>query len=444
MPLSRLLSFVLLSSLALSACSAFKSEPQPKLQGTRIDVTAQATALTVTPGADQQEFQIPAARATVNWSQNGGNSMHYPQHVALPPKVVRAWTKSIGDGASRGAAILNPPVINSGRLFALDTSGQVTALNAKTGRELWTASLPLKNKNDAKLSGGLAVMGDLLFVTTGSGQVFAITASTGKKVWDIDLAVPLRAAPTVQGQTVFVVSHDNRIFALSALSGALQWTHSGMDESLGVLAAASPAASNGAVVVPYSSGEVYVLRATDGRYIWHDALTSPFAGIDPESTIASIAAPPVVADGIVYVVGMSGGLAAYDLTNGRRFWKLDVQTSQMPWVAGYQLFLVTDKGMMAAVNRKDGGVRWVTDLGQGLPKPEDGKRIWTGPILAGGRLIAASSDGYAVSIKPEDGSRIAATDLDVPTTLPPIVADGALYFLADNGDVVCFRAGGTQ
>lgn len=427
------------ATLLLSACSVFKDDDQPRLQGKRIDVMAAATELQATPGAEAEAMILPEARNTVNWSQNGGNSAHYPQHVALPKKVVRAWTRSIGRGAGKGSAILNPPVVNGGRLFAMDTTGQVSALNAKTGSVVWQATLPLKEEEQAKLSGGLAVSGDLLFVTTGGGQVFALTASTGKKVWEMDLAVPLRAAPTVQGEKVFILSHDNRTFALSALSGALQWTHSGMDEALGVLAAASPAAANGALVVPYSSGEVYVLRATDGRYIWHDSLTSAFNNQDPASTVTSIAAAPVVADGLVYAVGMNGGLAAYALTNGQRFWKADVQTSQMPWVAGYQLFIVTDKGAMAALNRKDGGVRWVKNLNEQLPESK-AKRTWVGPLLAGERLIAASSDGYAVSIDPEQGTRLAATDLDVPTTLPPIVADGALYFLSDSGDIVCFRA----
>ncbi|MCP5405458.1 MAG: PQQ-binding-like beta-propeller repeat protein [Pseudomonadaceae bacterium] len=431
---------LLCAALALASCSSLWKDGKPaKLQGVRIDVTGVATTLAPTPGAELEEFRIPEPRNTVNWSQAGGNSMHYPQHVALPEKVVRAWTHDIGSGDGKGAAIMHSPVINGGRLFAVDTDARVTALDAKTGKELWRISLPFKEKEQAKLSGGLAVSGNLLFITTAGGEVFALTADGGKKVWNIDLAVPLRAAPTVQGEKLFVMSHDNRTFALSALDGSLQWTHSGMDEGLNVLAASAPAAANGALITPYSSGELYVLRATDGRYIWHDALTSAFMGVDPDSTPTGIAAPPVVADGLIYAAGLNGGLSAYALTNGQRFWKADVQTSQMPWVAGYQIFVVTEKGEMAAINRRDGAIRWVKSLNDDLPKPT-AKRLWVGPLLAGGRLIAASSDGLAVSLEPETGKRLAATDLDVRTTLPPIVADGALYFLSDDGKVVCFRA----
>jgi hypothetical protein len=60
----------------------------------------------------------------------------------------------------------------------------------------------------------------------------------------------------------------------------------------------------------------------------------------------------VVADGIVYTVGLNGGVAAYGLMNGQRFWKTPINSSQMPWVAGYQLFVLTDKGELACLNRR--------------------------------------------------------------------------------------------
>jgi outer membrane protein assembly factor BamB len=286
----------------------------------------------------------------------------------------------------------------------------------------------------------VAVSGNIVFATTGTGQVFALTANAGKKVWDVNLNVPLRAAPTVEGEVVYVTSHDNRIFALSALNGALIWTHSGIEEKLSLLAGSSPAVANGAVAVPYSSGEVYVLRASDGRYVWHDTLTSPFSGQDPEMTISAIAAPPVIADGLLYVVGMNGGLSAYGLVNGQRYWRADLTTSQLPVVAGMSIFVLTDNGELVAMNRRDGAIRWVAEVAKGLPEAES-KRLWVGPVLAGGRLIVASSDGYAVSVDPASGKQLAATELDDGVTLPPVVANGVLYFLTDGGRVIAFKAG---
>lgn len=431
-------SFALAAMVMLAGCSVFKDEDKPVLSGERIDVTLQPTLLQADPTATQEPFEIPAPQTLENWGMRGANAAHAPGHVALAAQVKRAWTYKLSGGMARGSALLSPPIVHSGRLFAVDTEGEITALDAKSGKRLWQVELPFKKDSEARVTGGLAVLGNLLFVTTGDGQVFALTASTGKEAWKTDLAVPLRAAPTVEGERVFVTSHDNRLFALNALDGTLVWTHSGMEEGLSLLASPAPAAAGGAVAVPYSSGEIYVLRGSDGRYIWHDTLTSSFSGQDPESTVSAIAAPPVIADGLVYVVGLNGGLSAYGLANGQRFWRIDVLTSQMPIVAGMQMFALTEKGEMVAVNRRDGGIRWVSDLAAGLPESEE-PRYWSGPVLAGGRLIATSSDGYAVSIKPESGEKIAQTDLDEPVTLPPVVADGGLYFLTDSGRIIAFR-----
>ncbi|PIZ30963.1 MAG: hypothetical protein COY40_03330 [Alphaproteobacteria bacterium CG_4_10_14_0_8_um_filter_53_9] len=433
---------LLLITAALTACFGGKDK-EPILEGNRINITARATGLTANPAALQAEFALPAQVQNPYWGQTMAVSSHAPGSLALPGKVVRAYTAKMGSGMGRGAKLLNPPVVHSGRLFGIDTNSAVTALDAKTGKQLWSVKLKLKEPELAKLSGGLAVTGDLLYVTTGGGQVFCLQASTGKEVWKIDLAIPLRAAPSIMGEQLFVTSHDSRIFGLNALTGALQWTHSGLEESLSSLRAASPAVANGVVAVPYSSGELYMLRATDGRYIWHDVLSTPFSGSDPATTLNAISSPPVMADGIVYAVGLGGGLSAYGITNGQRFWKANVITSQPIWVAGTAIFVLTDDGELAAVNRRDGLIRWVVELGEGLPEAKD-RRFWSGPVLAGGRLIVVSSDGYAVSIAPTDGKRLAATDLEEPVSLPPIVADGALYFITDNARVIAFQAPSTS
>ncbi len=429
----------MLMPLLLAGCESLglADKPTPKLEGERLDVTMQPTLLKANSAAARVTFALPQPETMANWSQNGANSSHTPGHVALPASVVRAWSANVGGGFGRGKALLNTPVVHSGRVFMVNTAGEVTALSSANGRQLWQITLPLENESAARLAGGLAVSGNLVFVTTGSGQVFALTADKGEQVWVSPLNVPLRAAPTVFAETVFVTSHDNRLFALSALSGALQWTHSGIEEVLAPMAAASPAVANGAVVVPYTSGEIYVLRAADGRYLWHETLTSPFSGQDPAMTLAAIAAPPVIADGIIYAVGLNGGLSAYGLVDGQRYWRTDLTTSQLPVVAGAHIFVLNDNGELVALNRQDGLVRWVTNLNAGLP--DKAKRLWVGPLLAGGRLIAASNDGYALSINPEQGTRMAATEIDEGVSVPPIVANGTLYFLTDSGRLVAFR-----
>jgi hypothetical protein len=64
---------------------------------------------------------------------------------------------------------------------------------------------------------------------------------------------------------------------------------------------------------------------------------------------------------------------------------------------------------------------------------------WSGPILAGNRLIVASTEGDVVSISPADGASQTLFELDDGVSLPPIVAGGMLYVLDDSGRISAFR-----
>ena len=64
---------------------------------------------------------------------------------------------------------------------------------------------------------------------------------------------------------------------------------------------------------------------------------------------------------------------------------------------------------------------------------------WTGPVLAGGRLIAVNSEGQLVEFSPTDGSVLATTEFKTPLSQPPIVANNVLYILADDGRITAWR-----
>ena len=64
---------------------------------------------------------------------------------------------------------------------------------------------------------------------------------------------------------------------------------------------------------------------------------------------------------------------------------------------------------------------------------------WTGPVLAGNRLIVASTEGEVVSISPGEGSASTMFELNDGVSLPPVVANGMLYFLDDSGRISAFR-----
>ncbi len=78
--------------------------------------------------------------------------------------------------------------------------------------------------------GGVATEGDRIFVTTGFGDVIALDAKTGKRIWTHNVGVPIINAPVANGGRVFVSSVDNHFHAFAATDGHDLWDQQGISE----------------------------------------------------------------------------------------------------------------------------------------------------------------------------------------------------------------------
>lgn len=411
----------------------------PPLPGERIAVMSLERTLEPDPAAAELTVRLPEPRANDSWPQIGGGPGHALGHVAFADAPAVLWRLDIGSGSGGDARLLAPPVVSGGRVFAMDSESVVSAVDAAAGRVLWAAETARKASGDG-FGGGLAAADGRLFVATGFGDVLALAADTGAVQWRRTLGVPMRAPPAAAGGRVFAVTHDNRLWALDAATGAVQWSHAGIAETARLLGGASPAVEGEVVVAPYSSGEVAALRVENGRAVWADTLASPSALVETLAAFNDIVGSPAIDRGVVFAIGQGGPLVAIDLRTGGRVWQREVAGRDMPWIAGDFLFVTTGDGEVLCLSRGDGAIRWVRPLPRFAdPEEHDDPLFWTGPILAGGRLIVLGSDGAALSISPDDGSVLGRFDLPGGTHLPPVVADGTLFVLTEGAKLVALR-----
>ena len=54
------------------------------------------------------------------------------------------------------------------------------------------------------------------------------------------------------------------------------------------------------------------------------------------------------------------------------------------------------------------------------PKDKKGALDYSGPVLAGGRLIVTGSNGAVISIDPANGSFLGQFSVGAPVSLPPV------------------------
>ena len=441
---ARALALAALITGTLGACDTIgdllREDEAPPLPGERISVLELERSLEPDPRIADLAVRLPPPYLNDEWPQAGGYPSHAMHHLEAGGELSELWSVSIGAGSDDDSRLLASPVVAAGKVFAMDAGGRIASFEAATGERLWRYSRrPPGEEADNALGGGIAYDSGNLYVTTGFGEVMALDASDGSQIWRRGVGVPIRAAPTVSAGRVFTVTYDNQLNAFEARNGERLWSHTGIAEDAGLLGAASPAVAGNIVVVPYSSGELFALRVDSGRIAWSDSL-SRSGSITPLAALSDINGRPVIDRGRVFAVSHSGRLAAIDVRTGARIWERNIGGVESPWVAGDFLYLVTTESEVLCLSRRDGRIRWVYSLRRYEDEEDrEGPITWTGPVLVSDRLIVLSSDGVALSISPYDGTPLGEIAISDGAFMPPVVAQGVMYILTDDGELTAYR-----
>lgn len=114
----------------------------------------------------------------------------------------RLWSNSIPS--------LQQPMVSGETLFVVDTHSQVMAVSRRDGKTLWTAKLP----GEGTWSGPV-LAGNKLWVVSSKGQLTGVDATTGKVEGSQSIGGAVYIAPIVAGARMFVLTDDAKLVALN-------------------------------------------------------------------------------------------------------------------------------------------------------------------------------------------------------------------------------------
>src|SRR5262245_43973093 len=152
------------------------------------------------------------------------------------------WPQLQGDalrsGNAAGAAVKTPlglagavpltdgiyaaPVVAGGKVFAMDGSGVVWAIDAQTLKVLWRFATPGGPGNCNNVAAP-AVIGKYVHVGTTAGYIHVLDRDTGAVVREIDCREPILSSPAAGADRVYFATLGARVYALRP-DGETVWT----------------------------------------------------------------------------------------------------------------------------------------------------------------------------------------------------------------------------
>lgn len=438
------LALALGGSLILSACN----EPEVILPGKREPVRSVLQnpdpadlIVAPTPENTTRAIALPAMQNSAAWSHSIGTPAYRTVHPALSAAPQLAWSANIGQGDSRRQRIIADPVVDAGRVFTLDAGSTVTATST-SGATLWQADVrPARDNAGEATGGGLAVKDGTLYVSSGYGVLTALDATNGAVRWTQQLEATGSGAPTVYGDLVYLMAGDDTGWAIETATGRVRWQATGPTTVSNILGAPAPALTDELAIFAFGSGELQAVFRKGGLRRWDASVLGERPG-RALSKVDDVTGTPVVVGNTVYAGNQAGRMVAINATSGLREWTSnDGAIDTMYPIAG-SVFALTDRNELVRLDASDGSRIWGTRLPNYVkdrPKKVAAVYSHNGPVVAGGRVRVASSDGLLRSFDPVSGALVGTVEIPGGAASAPVVAGGTLYVVSRNGQLYAFR-----
>lgn len=322
------------------------------------------------------------------------------------------------------------PVVADGVCF-FACGDRVYAVDMQTGEMKWR--YPVDTSLGGMVRGAPAVHKGLVYFGAGDGNLYCLSADTGTFQWAYQTRGAIRCPPVVADDVIYVGSDDNSIYAIHAGSGEAAWIRpftARDDMAVGV------AVGSGMVVVACMDGYMYGVLATSGRLRW-----SPF-----RLPAAPINTSPIISESVV-IMAVGNIMYGLSVRSGQQRWAVTLpsEVAGNPAVDGADIYVpCKDRKIYAyTASGRQVSIKWT--------EPADlGTSFMSGPIIADDTIYATGSRGVVAAFSTADGSlkwRYTVSPSSVTTpgasftdaSSSPLVADGALLVLTDDGVLHCFR-----
>lgn len=342
--------------------------------------------------------------------------------VELEPNVAligvkQTWAQRIGKA--------NPTLVMnvSGNVVTMGSAdGQLAAVNADTGAELWRANV------GQKLSAGVGSDGKWAAVVTEGGDL--VVLSQGKEQWRKRLSNRAYTAPLVAGARVFVQSADRSVSAYDAATGNPLWSQSKTGESL-VLRQSGVLMAYKDTLVTGVSGRFVGIDPNNGSLRWEVPIASPRGTNDVERLVELV--------GGVSRVGSVLCTRAYQMAVGC----IDADTAQLRWtvraeglngVSGDDEVVAgaDGNGVITAWARDGGSVAWTSSRLK--------YRKLSQPLVLGRSVIFGDGNGVVHMLSKKDGSplnRFATNNSGI--SVAPVIAGNTMVVQTNDGAVYGFQ-----
>lgn len=340
----------------------------------------------------------------------------------VPAELEVLWTYKAKEDAGFDATA----VIKNGIVYIGDSAGTLHAIRLVDKSVVWTKDFP-----EMGFAAGAAIDEDRLYIGDLDGVVRCLSIADGSELWSYKLEAEVFAGPTPLEDSVLVTSEVGTLVCLNKADGKERWTPFHIDAPL----RCTPTVADGRAMLAGCDSLLHVINVADGQQLHTLQIDGP-TGATPAmqggrvffgtegGTFYAIdvpadgSKPPAVAwtyrdkqrgqpiraaaaitENIVVYGSQGKAIYGLDPNTGNEKWKVvtRARVESSPVLAGNRVIVATTAGKLYVLGAADGAIQYENDFGGGFT---------ASPAVVDGRIVIGNTDGtlYCLGAKPKSSN----------------------------------------
>lgn len=303
----------------------------------------------------------------------------------------KAWTHTYPAKPGNYPGPRSSPWIENGKVYTVGYWGDVSCLDAATGKVIWQKNLAQDTGAQVPQWGFATspmILGDVMYLGIGQSGC-AVEKGTGKVIWKSDAAASGYSTPlpfTFRGKPSLAIFGAKALYVVDQAAGKVALKH-GWETSYDVNAS-DPIHDKGRIYVSSGYGTGCALIDINGpqpRELWRN------------KKIRNHFASTILLDGHLYGCdgnAGSGDLVCLDFATGAEKWRHTVGFGQPIVISGHIVFM-NEKGDVIVCKASPAGYTEEARADAIAP----GGKAWTAPTYSNGRLYLRNDKGLAVALQ---------------------------------------------
>ncbi len=339
-------------------------------------------------------------------------------------KVKKLWTENLTSRKAKQLLLALQPTVDNGVVYAASHGGKVKALNAESGKELWST------KTKLPLSAGPSMAEGVVVVGSSDGILIVLDANSGREKWRQSMSGEILSKPLVAQGLIVVRTVNNRLQALNISDAKTRWTIEEAVPKLTLRGTATPILAENAVITGFDDGKVVAVDLQSGDTLWSVVVDIPVGRTELEK-LSDVDGAAVASGRDVFVVGYHGRVAMLEQSSGQIWWAQDASSYRGLAIDDTSLYVSTADGTVISIRRVNGAQQWEQKALH--------QRGLTAPAVNGDVLVVGDHDGYLHWLSTKDGSLLARANTGERISNAPVIADGKVFVQTDAGKLLVYQ-----